>query len=183
MGCFLVAIRFYFFNSKKADGKRTSLESFCGFPVLLSIPLSGRKTSFTAAPDGAGQPGRTPGAHLHHPAQQTASTAGRCSCLPAAPCWALLPRSPGLAPAGLEDEEGEPAARERAVGRRGAPAQWQPSCSSRGLRSSFAPQTPPNLTATLGRRPGLWRLPHFVAADTLGLGSEATCPRPHRRDG
>lgn len=96
---------------------------------------------------------------------------------------ALLPRSPGLAPAGLEDEEGEPAARERAVGRRGAPAQWQPSCSSRSLRSSFAPQTPPNLTATLGRRPGLWRLPHFVAADTLGLGSEATCPRPHRRDG
>lgn len=162
---------------------RTSLESFCGFPILLSIPFSGGKTRVAAASDGAGQPGRTPGAHLHHPAQQTTSTAGCCSSLPASPSWALLPRSPGLAPAGLEDEEGESAGRERAVGRRGAPAQWQPSCPSRTLRSSFTPQTPPNLTATLGRRPGLWQLPHFVAADTLAVRSEATCARPQQRDG
>lgn len=47
----------------------------------------------------------------------------------------------------------------------------------------FAPQTPPNLTATLGRKPGLWQLPHLVAADTLALRSEATCRRPHPRDG
>lgn len=133
-----------------------------------------------------GQPGETPSANFHHldPGPSPPSP-GNCARSPlllsSSSVLRPLPRSLGLAPAGLEDAGVRIRRRELAARRRGAAAQWQPSCVPRTLQfnQQFHPQSPRNLTATLGRRPGLWRPPHVVAAETLAPRGEATRTRLH----
>lgn len=77
------------------------------------------------------------------------------------------PLGPGLAPAGLQDPGGRIRQRERAFRLRGPPMAAFLFAARLQFTQQFHPLILPDLTATLGRRPGLWHPPHFAAAETL----------------